>query len=87
MNTDAANTGASNTNMTAESATPRERPRPRSGPIVWGTLILAFCAWVVQDGFLPNTISPGVWAAGTLLVLGLLILVVGITVAVRGSRR
>ena len=58
----------------------------RSGPIFWGVLFLIVCAWGVQQQFLPDLLSPGAWIAGAALALGLLLLVVGIVAAIRGSR-
>lgn len=64
-------------------ATPRKRSRPRSGPIIWGTLILAFCAWITQRTFAPETSSTGLWIATTVLGLGALLLIVGVSVVLR----
>lgn len=60
-----------------------ERGCPRSGPIVWGVLILAFCAWVAQRAFSPETIDPQIWLIGLAIGLGMLLLGVGALIAVR----
>ena len=56
---------------------------PRTGPIVWGALILAFCAYVVQRTVSPTSIDTTGWVAITVIGLGALFLIVGIVVMVR----
>lgn len=65
---------------------PPAKSRPRSGPIVWGTLMLAFCAWVTQRTLFPDIVQTGLWIALTVLGLGALLLIVGVSVAMRGKR-
>lgn len=68
----------------AQSAEPRRRVR--TGPIVWGSLILAFCAFVVQVSLAPGTVDPAVWISGTVLGLGVLLLGVSAGILVRNAR-
>lgn len=70
--------------MTTNVANTGERARPRSGPIVWGALILAFCAWVAQRVFAPESIDPQMWLIGLAISLGILLLGVGVFIALRG---
>ncbi|MGI8393029.1 hypothetical protein [Leucobacter sp. W1038] len=62
-----------------------ERPRPRTGPIVWGALFLVFCAYVVQRELAPSSVDTAVWIATTVIGLGVLLLAVGIAVVIRGA--
>lgn len=62
------------------------RRRVRTGPIVWGSLILAFCAFVVQVSLAPGTVDPAVWISGTVLGLGVLLLGVSAGILARNAR-
>lgn len=64
-----------------------ERPQPRTGPIVWGCLLLAFCAYLVQRVFAPGTVDTAFWITGTVFGLGALLLGVGIAILARNARR
>ncbi|KKI22639.1 MULTISPECIES: hypothetical protein [unclassified Leucobacter] len=68
----------------AQSVEPRRRVR--TGPIVWGSLILAFCAFVVQMSLAPGTVDPAVWISGTVLGLGVLLLGVSAGILARNAR-
>ena len=68
-----------------DAVTP-ERTRPRTGPIVWGALFLAFCAWITQRAFFPEAIAPELWLTAIAIGLGVLLLGVGIAVGVRDRR-
>lgn len=61
--------------------------RPRTGPIVWGSLILVCCAYLAQRTIAPESVDTITWAIASVVGLGLLLLVVGIVVIVRGTRR
>lgn len=59
--------------------------RPRTGPIVWGSLILVFCAYVLvreSGGHIDTT----AWIISSVIGLGVLLLTVGIVLLVRGPR-
>lgn len=58
----------------------------RSGPIFWGVVFLFVCGWAVQRQFMPDLLPTGVWIAGATLSLGVILLIVGIVAAIRGSR-
>ena len=62
------------------------RTGPRTGPIVWGALILAFCIYVAQRAFGSGDLDAITWITITTIGLGTLLLLVGITVVVRGRR-
>lgn len=62
------------------------RTGPRTGPIIWGALILAFCAYVGQKAFGTGSLDAITWITITTIGLGTLLLLVGITVVVRGRR-
>ena len=63
------------------------RPGPRTGPIVWGALILAFCAYIAQRVFGAGGLDVTGWITVTVLGIGVLLLGVGIAVIVRNRRR
>ena len=60
--------------------------RPRTGPIVWGAIFLACCAYIAQLQIAPNSINAVNWLIAGTIGLGLLLLGVGIAVVVRGRR-
>ncbi|QIM15911.1 hypothetical protein G7067_04930 [Leucobacter insecticola] len=62
------------------------RPRPRTGPIVWGALILAFCGYVVQRTLARGDIDATVWITAMTIGLGVLLLAVGGAVLIRNRR-
>lgn len=62
------------------------RTSPRTGPIVWGTLFLAFCAWITQRAFFPEAIAPELWLTAIAIGLGVLLLGVGIAVGIKDRR-
>ncbi|MGO1538031.1 MAG: hypothetical protein ACTHZ9_00130 [Leucobacter sp.] len=69
------------------ASTPTRERGVRTGPIIWGALILAFCGYVLQRALAPGSIDTAVWVTGLVLGLGALLLVVGVTVAIRGRGR
>lgn len=72
----------------ASSRTPGQpRPLPRTGPIVWGALILVFCGYVTQRAFGSGSLDGDAWVIATLLGLGALLLAVGAAVIMRNRRR
>lgn len=72
----------------ASGAVPPERQRSsaRTGTIVWGVLILIFCAIVLQRTVAPGTFDPVIWVTGVVLGLGALLLVVAVAVILRSRR-
>lgn len=66
---------------------PRQRPLPRTGPIVWGALILVFCGYVAQRAFGSGALDGDAWVIATLLGLGAILLAVGAAVIIRNRRR
>lgn len=67
--------------------TGRQQARPRTGPIVWGALILAFCGYVAQRTLYPGQPDATTWITATVIGLGLLLLGVGTAVLIRNRRR
>lgn len=65
---------------------PGEKPRPRTGPIVWGALVLVFCAYIASREMDHDAIDPTTWVITTIIGLGALLLIVGVVVLARGSR-
>ncbi|MBL3698937.1 hypothetical protein [Leucobacter luti] len=66
---------------------PPTRTGPRTGPIVWGALILAFCGYVVQLVFGGGELDGVAWLTITTIGLGVILLVVGAAVIIRNRRR
>lgn len=64
-----------------------ERGRPRTGPIVWGAIVLAFCLYVAAQALAPGSIDGTTFVIASVIGLGLLLLVVGAVVLGRGRRR
>ena len=63
-------------------------PRPvRSGPIVWGAIVLVACAFVAQQVLAPGTLDATAWVTALVLGLGVLLLVAGVAAVVKQSRR
>lgn len=71
---------------TATDPAETQRSGPRTGPIFWGVLILVFCAYVTQRSLAPDTVDTTVWATGTLLGLGAVLLLVGLGLLFRRNR-
>lgn len=67
----------------ARADAPARRSGPRTGPIVWGALILAFCAYVAQRTFGSGPLDTTAWVIVTVLGLGVLLLGVGFAVILR----
>ncbi|MFV0434465.1 MAG: hypothetical protein ACK5LO_10845 [Leucobacter sp.] len=65
---------------------PAPRRGTRTGPIVWGALILAFCGYVAQRLFGEGGVDTTWWITATVIGLGALLLVVGLGVLIRGRR-
>lgn len=81
--------GAPSPGSAATPAAPAPEPRarrPRTGPIVWGSLMLLFCAYVVQQTVAPGSIDALTWAIASVIGLGVLLLLVGLAVIVRSAR-
>lgn len=62
------------------------RPRPRTGPIVWGALILVFCGYVSQQVLGGGGLDAAGWITATTIGLGVLLLGVGFGVLIRSRR-
>ncbi|QZY53000.1 hypothetical protein [Leucobacter tenebrionis] len=62
------------------------RVGPRTGPIVWGALILAFCGYTAQRAFGSGELDTAWWITATVIGLGVLLLVVGAVILLRGKR-
>ncbi|MBO1902286.1 hypothetical protein J4H92_10050 [Leucobacter weissii] len=77
--------GAPSRREAAEVA-PHEGRRTRTGPIVWGAIILAFCAYVAAQTLAPGSVDPVAFVIACALGLGALLLLVGIAVLVRNRR-
>ncbi|MHA3723335.1 hypothetical protein ACXR2T_05590 [Leucobacter sp. HY1910] len=71
----------------AEPAQPAAHTGPRTSPIIWGALILAFCGYITQRSFGGAGLDGSWWIIATVVGLGLLLLGVGLTVILRGRGR
>ena len=66
---------------------PTEPSGPRTGPIVWGALILGFCGYVLQRTLAPGDLDTTTWITAVTIGLGVLLLGVGAAVLIRNHRR
>ena len=64
-----------------------ERPRPRTSPIVWGAIVLAFCAFSAAQLIAPGALDGSAFVIATIIALGVLMLVVSIVVIARNAHR
>lgn len=69
--------------MTTPHHDPNKPAGTRVGPIIWGTLILAFCGYIAQRAFGGAGIDGSWWIIATVMGLGVLLLGVGLTVILR----
>lgn len=69
-----------------EQAAAPARLGPRTGTIVWGVLVLAFCAIVLQRTVAPEMFDPVSWIITVVLGTGVLLLVVAVAVILRSRR-
>ena len=76
---------------------PISRPRVRVGAIVWGALVVAFAVAVVAITASPEatdafsrwqaSLTPGAWAVIGVVALGVVVLLIAGTAAIRGAQR
>ncbi len=59
------------------------RNRPLFGTIFWGVVLLTFAGLMVVQALFPVTLDPTLWLVGSVLVIGLLLVVAGIAAAAR----
>lgn len=63
------------------------RPGPRTAPIVWGAIVLAWCAYVLMQTLVPGAVDTSVFLIAGVLGLGVLLLIVGAVALIRNQRR
>lgn len=63
---------------------PAKPAGPRTCPIIWGALILAFCGYIAQRTFGGTGLDGSWWLIASVIGLGVLLLGVGLTVILRG---
>ena len=78
---------APSTAAASASQAPRKRTGPRTSPIVFGALILAFCAYVATRTFGTGTLDTAGWVTTVVIGLGVLLLIVSGAILLRGNRR
>lgn len=66
---------------------PARRPGPRTAPIVWGALVLAWCAYVLMQTLMPGAVDTSVFLIAGVLGLGVLLLIVGAVALIRNQRQ
>lgn len=67
----------------ATAAAPARSSRPLFGTIFWGIVLLTFAAFMVITTLFPVNLDPTLWLVGSVIVIGLLLLVAGIAAASR----
>lgn len=60
--------------------------RPKTGPIVWGVLVLAFCVYTASQMVAPGSVNGTTFVIAATITLGVLLLAIGAAVIVRSSR-
>lgn len=60
-----------------------KRDRPLFGTIFWGVVLLAFAAFMVVWTLQPGSPDPTLWLLGSVIVVGVLLVVAGIAAATR----
>jgi hypothetical protein len=68
----------------ATALAPARASRPLFGTIFWGIVLLTFAAFMVITTLFPVNLDPTLWLVGSVIVIGLLLVVAGIAA---GSRR
>lgn len=67
----------------ATAAAPARSSRPLFGTIFWGIVLLTFAAFMVITTLFPVNLDPTLWLVGSVIVIGLLLVVAGIAAASR----
>ena len=74
--------GATAASGTTAAPSARTR-RPLFGTILWGVILLSFAAFMVITTLFPVNFDPTLWLVGSVIVIGLLLVVAGIAAASR----
>jgi hypothetical protein len=64
-----------------------QQARPRTGPIVWGAIVLAICVYMATQTLAPGSIDSMTFVIASVIGLGVLLLAVGAAVLARNSRQ
>ena len=80
-------TATSETSSPAATERPNDRLRPCTGTIVWGVLVLAFCAFTSFQTVAPNRVDGTTFVIAAMIGIGLMLLAVGTAVVVRSARQ
>ncbi len=80
-------TATSGASSTAATERPNDHLRPRTGTIVWGVLVLAFCAFTSFQTVAPNRVDGTTFVIAAMIGIGLMLLAVGTAVVVRSARQ
>lgn len=70
----------------AGSLTDPRTLRPKTGPIVWGVLVLAFCVYTAFQAVAPGSVNGTTFVIAVTITLGVLLLAIGAAVIVRSSK-
>ncbi|HYI33851.1 MAG TPA: hypothetical protein VEX88_10355 [Glaciibacter sp.] len=74
---------AAPTGSGATAVAPSRTSRPLFGTIFWGIVLLTFAAFMVITTLFPVNLDPTLWLVGSVIVIGLLLVVAGIAAASR----
>lgn len=74
------------TRQPAESKPDPRNLRPKTGPIVWGVLVLAFCVYTASQTVAPGSVNGTTFVIAATITLGVLLLAIGAAVIIRSSR-
>lgn len=84
-NSNGSNSSNNGSNSNSNSNAPQLR-RPRTGTIVWGVLVLAFCAYMAFQIMAPGSVDGTAFVIAGTIGLGVILLAVGAVVIVRSAR-
>lgn len=73
-------------NVSQTTDAERRWTRPKTGPIVWGVLVLAFCVFTMFQAIAPGVLDGTVFLIAAVISLGLLLLAISAAVIVRSAR-
>lgn len=62
---------------------PARTSRPLFGTIFWGVILLSFATFTALTRLFPVNLDPTLWLVGSVIVIGLLLVVAGIAAAAR----
>jgi len=69
------------TESSPSPATASPRRRPRFSTIFWGLVLLTFAVYMLLESIMPGALDPVFWLLGSVIMLGVILVVTGIVAA------